>query len=249
MGGDHEVFDTTDWAEVGRARTLHEGRRRSAVGDLIARYWKPVYCYLRRKGHANDQAKDLTQGFFEEVVLGRDLFQQAQQAKGRLRTFLLTALDHYVASAHRSRQAKKRRPEQGLVPLEGPEAFNVPEPASEASPDAAFNYVWASQLLEQALAETKMQCYEGRKTVHWRLFKSRVVDPIMDDAKPPPLPDLCAQLGVPDPAKASNMIVTVKRTFQAVLRDQVRRFAGTEVDVDDEIRDLMEILAKSGARS
>jgi len=249
MGGGDDAFHTTDWADISRARTLHEGRRRSAVGTLIQRYWKPVYGYLRCKGHSNDEAKDLTQGFFEEVVLGRGLFQQADQIKGRLRTFLLTALDRYVASARRSRSAKKRRPREGLIPLEGPESYNIPEPACQASPEAAFDYIWASQLLEDALGQTRMQCYETGKNVHWRLFKARVVDPIMDDVTPPPLPELCARLGVTDPTKASNMIVTVKRTFQAVLRQQVRRLGGTQTDVDQEIHDLMAVLSKNGARS
>ena len=115
MGGTNEAFDTTHWTTIFSARTLDDGRRRESVERLLGRYWKPVYCYLRRKGHDNEAAKDLTQGFFQEVVLGRDLVQKAESQKGRFRTFLLTALDHYVTSVYRADAAKKRRPEEGLV--------------------------------------------------------------------------------------------------------------------------------------
>jgi len=35
------------------------------MGEMLKTYWKPVYCYLRCKGYDNEQAKDLTQGFFQ----------------------------------------------------------------------------------------------------------------------------------------------------------------------------------------
>ena len=87
MGGVQEAFLTTHWSFVDNIDASNEeDRNRALVGLLLKRYWKPVYCYLRRKGYGNEQAKDLTQGFFYEVVLGRQLIEKAERSKGRFRS-------------------------------------------------------------------------------------------------------------------------------------------------------------------
>jgi len=64
MGGSREMFQTTCWTEIISAKTTDQARQKLIINNLLSRYWKPVYCYLRRKGHSNESAKDLTQGFF-----------------------------------------------------------------------------------------------------------------------------------------------------------------------------------------
>ncbi|MBE3124006.1 MAG: hypothetical protein IMZ65_04310, partial [Planctomycetes bacterium] len=100
MGGRGESFETTRWTEIVSARAGDDDRRREALDRILARYWKPVYCWLRRKGYGNEAAKDLTQGFFHEVVVKRGLVAKADRARGRFRAFLLTALRRYATSVH-----------------------------------------------------------------------------------------------------------------------------------------------------
>jgi DNA-directed RNA polymerase specialized sigma24 family protein len=247
MGGSREHFETTDWGLVAGARTLHPDRRRAVLSELARQYWKPVYCYLRRKDYADDVAKDLTQGFFETIVLGNDLFQQADPAKGQFRTFLLTALSRYATSVHRAETAQKRRPEGGLVPLDGSESFQVPEPAARATPEGAFLYAWASDLLSRVIEEVEGQCRRNDQAVHWQAFEARVLGPIMEGADPPALPEVCARLGIAGESQASNLIVTVKRRFQVALRRRVRQVVGSDADVDGEIAELMAALSASGS--
>ena len=40
------------------------------------------------------------------------------------------------------------------------------------------------------------------------------------------------------------MNVTVKRRFQAALRRRVRQYVSSDVEVEQEIRDMMEVLSK-----
>jgi len=101
MGGPRGSFQTTQWSQIQGSKTNNQERRKASINNLMGRYWKPVYCYLRYKGYDNEKAKDLTQGFFHEIILGRELIQHANQEKGRFRTFLLTALDCYVRSVYR----------------------------------------------------------------------------------------------------------------------------------------------------
>lgn len=245
-GGPNESFETTVWTDLLNVRTDDEGRRNALLDQLIRRYWKPIYCYLRRKGKTNEQAKDLTQGFFCDVVLGRGLAEQADQSRGRFRTFLLTALDRYVTSAHRAETAQKRRPPSGLIYIDDAESVEWPA-AGTATPEQAFNHAWASEVLSRVLAAVENECTATGKHAHWQVFFARVVRPIMEGIKPPTLSQVCAECGLPDESKASNMIVTVKRRFKAALRCEVRLMVSSGDDVDAEIKDLIDILAGPGA--
>ena len=246
IGGRQEAFPRTDWAQVLRARTLTPGRRQQAVGAVAEQYWKPVYCYLRRKGKDNEEAKDLTQGFFCEVVLGKDLIQQADADKGRFRTFLLTALDHYVGMEWRKGNRLKRRPEGGVIPLD---AFDEPPavPAGNATPEEAFAYAWASRLLDEVIDDVEAGCREDGYEKHWEVFRQRVLEPLLSGASQPSLAQLCDELGIGDTGQASNMGTTVRRRYKLAIRRRMREFVDSDEEVGQEIRELMKILSKGGA--
>ena len=247
MGGAREDFPTTRWSEIGHAKGSDDPRRRKVVDELVRKYWKPVYCYLRRKGYSNEPAKDLTQGFFHELVLGRELIQRANKAKGRFRTFLLTALDHYVSNIQRAQLREKRHPRGTLVSLQGFEEGPVGLRSKDMRPDEAFTYVWAMELLHEVLGEVEAGCERDGKEKHWEVFAARVLAPIMSGAKATPLGELCNNHRIEDEAKASNMVITVKRRFQAVMRSRVRLYVEADQDVEKEIRDLMTVLSRSHA--
>ncbi len=248
MGGPRDRFETTDWTGIFRAQTQDEDRRRAATEVVCRRYWKPVYCYLRRKGYDNETAKDLTQGFFAEVVLNRELVQKADAAKGRFRNFLLASLERYVLNVHRAEATQKRRPDTALLAMEDIDSFDVPDQAWDATPERAFHRQWAAALLEQVLEEVEQQCLDRDEAAHWQAFRARVVGPIMEDALPLPLNDVCERYGISSPSRASNMIVTVKRRFRAALGRHVRWLVASDADVDQEIEELFAILSAGSAR-
>jgi DNA-directed RNA polymerase specialized sigma24 family protein len=140
MGGTGEVFLTTHWSLLDDAASAEEDRSRALIGLLLDRYWKPVYCYLRRKGYNNEEAKDLTQGFFHQVVLGRKLLQRADPSKGRFRSFLLSALNHYVINVHEAETALKRIPAEKLVSIDMGDPPDLPSALTQSPPDDSFNY-------------------------------------------------------------------------------------------------------------
>jgi RNA polymerase sigma-70 factor (ECF subfamily) len=249
LGGPNERFRTTDWTNIRHAQGGDEAERRGAMATLVGGYWKPIYCFLRRRGRSDEEAKDLTQGFFQEVVLGRRWLEEADRAKGRFRSFLMVSLDHYARSVHRAGACRKRRPEKGLVPLEGAESFSVPEPAHRFTPEEAFHRDWAAALLGQVIADVERQCRARGEATHWEMFAARVLRPILDGSAPPPMADLCARLGVARAARASNMIVTVKRRFRSSLENHVRPLVASDAAVAEEIDDLMAILARTSAGS
>jgi RNA polymerase sigma-70 factor (ECF subfamily) len=244
MGGMKNGFQTTHWSEIRNARTQDQARRRIVIDSLSRRYWKPIYCYLRRKGYDNEQAKDLTQGFFHEVVLGRDLVQRANEARGRFRSFLLTALNNYIVGVHRANVAGKRRPEDGVVSLEEFDEESMSIAAKDMRPEDIFTYVWASVLVDEVISEVRGACFRDGKKVHWQIFRARVLDPIVAGVKPSPVSELCRRFNIENKETVSNMIVTVKRRFQVAMVRRVRQHVDSDEEVEQEIQDLMKILSK-----
>lgn len=53
------------------------------------------------------QSQDLTQGFFERLI-DKNYVGDADPAKGKFRTFLLTSLTNFLANEHDKRMALKR---------------------------------------------------------------------------------------------------------------------------------------------
>jgi len=246
MGGARGSFETTRWTQIRAAKTHDLERRQVSVSNLLERYWKPVYCYLKQKGYSNEDAKDLTQGFFHEIVLGRGLIQQADQKKGRFRTFLLTALDRYTTSVYRKETAKKRRPED-LAQLERAAITDLPTVESKRTPELAFHYTWATNLLDQVLAKIKEEYCDTDRIAYWGVFRATVVAPILEDAEAPSLAELCEQYDIESEKKASNMVITVKRRFATALRNHLRQFVQSDAEVEDEFRTLVEVLSEGGA--
>ena len=244
MGGTGEVFLTTHWSIIENVGSSDEDRNQALLGLLLSKYWKPVYCYLRRKGHTNEQAKDLTQDFFHEVVLGRHLIQKADQSKGRFRSFLLIALNRYLITARTGHAAQKRIPESKLASLDLMHLPELRQSASELTPEDSFNYAWVSSLLEQVLREVETQCHEDGKTVHWHVFHDRILEPIMEKIKPPSMTEICRRYGLESETKASNMMVTVKRRFQTILRNHLRHLVVSEDQVEEELEEIMRFLPK-----
>jgi len=243
MGGARETFLTTHWSLIEGVKE-HEDKDRALIGLLLERYWKPVYCYLRRKGYDNERAKDLTQGFFHEVVLNRHLIERADQSRGRFRTFLLHALNQYLADEQRKEAAQKRIPEGRLVPLDDIRLPELPQEVSHLEPEQCFDYAWKAELLERALSELK-QWYLGRgMDAHWHIFRDRLLRPSMEGLEPPSLARLCEQYEIENEAKASNMLGTVKRQFQTILTKQVRQTVLSGEAAEEELGEMFRFLKK-----
>jgi RNA polymerase sigma-70 factor (ECF subfamily) len=248
MGGNQGAFLTTEWTVIDHIRSGDKSSSVMLINDLLDKYWKPVYCYLRRKGFHNEQAKDLTQGFFLEIVLQRNLIGHADKSRGRFRTFLLTALQQYIAEAQRKQNFRKAKPKGCLLSLDELESSQIPEAPAEFSPEDSFNYAWAAQLLDQLLEEVEAKCRADGKAIHWQVFHDRILRPIMESTDAPSMEEICRRYDVESPGKASNMIVTVNRRFRAALTRHIRRSVMQDCEVDEEFQELVEIFAKGSAR-
>lgn len=226
-----------------------EQTRREILDRIIRAYWRPVYVYLRRLPMSNDDAKDVTQGFFCEIVLTRRLIDQAQPAETRFRTLLLKALQNYVRDRHAHDHRKKRRPSVPLLPLAEIDPGDALIAGSAGDPETGFHHAWAVDLLRGALEQVERNCRQKKQVMHWALFAAMFADPLLKGTARPSLASLCGNLGVTDEATARNLLETPKRQFREACRQAVRPLVEHESEVESEIGDLLRILAVGAAPS
>lgn len=159
----------------------HSPATAAALEKLCRTYWYPIYAELRRRGHTQHDAQDHTQGFFAGL-LRRNSFSQVAAAKGRFRTFLLASLRNFLADQHDARQAAKRGGGVLLIELDALEAEQrfALEPATDESPDKAFDRRWAAALMEQSfarLAAEQAQSGKGQLFSRLKPFLAREIEP------------------------------------------------------------------------
>lgn len=241
-GAPDGAFPATHWSQFVALRAGVGAERTGILNFLIQRYWKPVYCYLRRSGCGEEEAKDLVQDFFS-FCLQRDFFDQADPVRGRFRSFLLGSLQHFLANARRAAHAQKRRPEQGFVPLRDPATASSGgfEPADRTTPEAGFHHAWVTDLIQRVLRRLEQECLATDKQAHYEILRQRLVLPALEGAEPPPLRDLAQRLGLSE-KQAANCLITARRAFQRLLEKEIRAYAGSEDEVVEEMRDLRRFL-------
>ena len=244
MGGKNRIFPVTRWSEIINLKLSDEAQKNLIINELLKRYWKPIYCYLRSKGYNNETAKDITQSFFQEVVLGRELIQKADQTKGLFRTFLLTAIDRYVIDLHRYQATSKRRPDGQMFQLSDIDLSGVPAITSDSTPEQSFHIAWISNLLDRVLCEVKNEFFNNNKKVHWQLFDDKILKSIIESSKSPSLKDMCEKYGIDGEKRVSNMIITVKRRLRKSLERCLRQFARSDSQVKQEILEMLEVFTK-----
>ena len=236
-------FPSTHWSQLRHAANGDATEYAAAIDFLLQRYWKPVYSYLRRKGQSEEDAKDLTQEFFTNW-LTKDLFARADQLRGRFRSLLLSSLDHFVANQRRAERAQRRRPQGGVASLDaliGDEHAGF-DPADLHTPEEAFERVWASDLLHRVLRHFEDECRINSKMQLFELFRLRIIGPALYSAAAPPLAEVAPAMGLTK-VQAKNRVVTARRAFQRLLKEEIALYASKE-ELAEEESDLFRILSE-----
>src|ERR1041385_1254581 len=110
-------FTTTRWSLVSAACDSQTAGSNEALNELCRTYWQPVFAFVRRTVSNPDDARDLTQGFFADLLRDRSL-SRADAQEGRFRSFLLGALKHFLADERDRARAKERGGRIEFVPLD-----------------------------------------------------------------------------------------------------------------------------------
>lgn len=143
--------------------------RQQALEHLCHTYWYPVYAYIRRHGHDEDAAKDLTQEFFVHF-LERRFLDRADPSKGRFRSFLLKSAQRFLQDEWDKSRAQKRGGGKAVLSLDQEDAaerYRL-EAVDDLSPDKLFDRRWARVVLEQAAHRLRE---EQKSTGHIELYE------------------------------------------------------------------------------
>jgi RNA polymerase sigma factor (sigma-70 family) len=164
------VFSTTHWSVVLAAGQQKSPEAAQALEKLCRTYWQPLYVYVRRRGYNPDDAQDLTQQFFA-LFLEKEGFSLADPDRGKFRTFLLTAIQHFLADEWKRAHRAKRGGGARVVSLDTQAAEERCRAglAEALPPDRAYERCWAITLLEQVLSSLRGQYLQAGKG---RLFEA-----------------------------------------------------------------------------
>jgi RNA polymerase sigma-70 factor (ECF subfamily) len=231
-------FPTTQWSRVVTAASCDASEAREALSSLCQAYWYPIYAYVRHRGHAPEQAQDLTQDFFA-YILERDLIALADPTRGRFRAFLRTLCARQLAD-HRDRQnAAKRGGGRSPLPIDPGDAERryACEPADELTPERIFDRSWALTLLSRVVERLRREYDDaGRSDRLEELLAILTRDPASDSQA-----EIARRLGTTE----GNVRVAVhrlRRRYGLLLREEIAATVGDEAQIDDEIRDLFSAL-------
>lgn len=156
----HQPFPPTQWSVVLSARADDSEERSQALQQICQTYWHPIYAYARKRGFPPADAEDVTQEFFADLLQKKE-FENLQERKGKLRTFLLVAARNFMANEWKKRKAQKRGGDVTVLSIDVIEAEDRTclEPADSLTPEAIFERHWASSILN-AVMQRLHESYE-----------------------------------------------------------------------------------------
>ena len=243
----YDPFPSTSWSLIGRAGHADPAVQRAALAELLQRYLGPLRCYLVNvRRLRQDRADDLLQGFLVSKVLEDELIRFADPNRGKFRTFLLTALNHFIISEFRHESAQKRRPAEGLDGYDADD-LAAETPAPQGRPEDAFDLAWAREILALSMSSMEAECQRTHRLDIWGIFQQRVLAPFAQatqDSDVLSYDELVARFDLKSPAQAANILITAKRMFIRSLRAVIAEYEPDESRIDEEIADFRRILAR-----
>lgn len=230
-------FPTTRWSMVVAAGIGEDPAGRAALESLCAGSWEPLYAFARRGGAGPEEAADLVQGFFADL-LERDAIRAADPGRGRFRTFLLASFRHHASKVRARDRAAKRGGGATAIPLDfaAGERRYLAEPVDDRTPEGVYERQWTLALLERVL-ERLRAAYSGDRAELFETLRPWLVA----GASPPSHAEAANRLGMGEGA-VKVALHRMRRRYRDLLREAIAETVESPDEVDDEIRHLLDSL-------
>jgi RNA polymerase sigma-70 factor (ECF subfamily) len=235
-----DEFATTHWSVVLAAGDRRAPAASQALAELCESYWYPLYAFIRRRVSDVDEAQDLTQAFFEQL-LERATFEAADPERGRFRAFLLTACKRFLINEWHKDRALKRGGGRPLLSLDfesGESKLGLV--ASDAlSPEQIYDQKWAITLLERVMDQLRGEYAAKQRLAHFEMLKHYL-------AGSPPGADYAQAartIGISE-TTAKVAVHRMRKRYRELLRCEIAQTVERPEDIDDEIRDLFAVLGQ-----
>jgi RNA polymerase sigma factor (sigma-70 family) len=235
-------FVSTHWSVVLAAKEGDEETASAALEKLCRTYWPPLYAFIRREGHSEAEAKDLTQEFFLRLV-GREFLQRLRHQQGKFRSFLLTFLKHFLLEQRGKARAQKRGGGRIIVSLDelADQGSFLGEPVDEFSPDQLFELRWAQTIFQVALNRLREEYSEAGKVELFDVLKD--LQPRESGA--PTYAKIGARFGMTE-AAVKSAVQRMRARHRQILREEIANTVMQPTEVDEEIRHLRAVLSRGG---
>ncbi len=212
---------------------------RAALEQLCRTYWYPLYCYIRRRGYGHEDAQDLTQGFLLRW-LGSNSFARADASKGRLRSFLLAGLNHFLSDQRDRASAQKRGGGQTTLPFmdtQGADERYRLEAVDQRSPERLFEQRWAMTLLDQVLARAEQEFREAGKFGLFQRLRVFLIAGTGEES----YAQVGADLGMSREA-VKKAVQRMRHRYYELFREEVAHTVADPTEVEEELRHLSAVI-------
>ena len=231
-------FPTTRWSRILRAGDSADPGARAALEELCRDYWFPLYAFARRRGLPSVEAEDVVQGLLADLLERGDL-ANLNRSKGRFRSFLRAACEHYLANLRDRDRAAKRGGGVTIVSIDrfDAESRYDREPAHGLTAERVFERQWALTLLDRVLERLEAEMGQAGKA---SLF-ARLRPALQGDALAPSYAEIGVELGMSDGA-VRVAAHRLRARYRELVREEVGRTTDDPAAVDEEIGELMAAL-------
>ena len=235
IGGAQQAFRSTLWTVVLKAKDLSSPDRRQALETLIQTYWKPIYFFVRRKGNDPDTSKDMVQGFFA-ALLEKNFLQYVERGKGKFRSFLLTALEHFMINEYERIRAEKRGGGRLSFSLDFSEAESQVSgrPGQGETPEKVFLQNWAHRVMAEALRELKRDYVEEGRDAEFEALRLHLTE---GTHGAPSYAEIAGTLGLTED-DIRKRIYRAREGYRKAIYEVTRSYTDNEDDAQEELRDL-----------
>jgi RNA polymerase sigma-70 factor (ECF subfamily) len=233
--GPSKRFTTTEWSLVLAAAATDSPASRDALESLCGRYWYPVYAEVRSAGHDSESARDLTQGFFAQL-LERKALAVADPERGKFRNFLKASLKNYLSHQAERESAQKRGGGVSTVVLEFDDAEKryAQEAAHNPTPEEVFDRRWAHTMLQQVLDRLREEMDQAGSLEQFE----RLAPFLMGQGETTSYRNLAIRWDTTEAAIKMG-VLRLRREFGKLLRAEIGHTVGDRRDVNAEIRFLL----------
>jgi len=249
IGGQDRAFPQTSWTLIRNATGVGPSEAKTRLGALLATYWKPVYHFIRvhwRK--SNEDAKDLTQGFFSVLLEGGELSKAAQE-HGTFRSYLKAMLGHFLVDEHRRSEALKRGGAAARISMELAEVDSFVADPETISPEAAFDRAWISTLMAQGMKDLESALRSEGREFYFHAFQLYyLTEPSPSfpestnqkdgEAVDPSHESVANQLGL-QAYDVNNYLIYARRKLRLLLKERISSYSATEKDALQEFGFLL----------
>ena len=232
-------FATTHWSVVLAAGGDSTSSASAALEQLCRTYWYPLYAFVRRKGHSSEDAQDLTQTFFARL-LEKNYVAQADRERGRFRTFLLAALNHFLADEWDKSQRLKRGGGREIISFDAvsaEERYRL-EPIDLLDAAKLYERRWVTTLFDQVLARLEQEFRDAGKRELFDGLKSSL---LAEDAGLS-YAELGTRLGLKEDA-VKQAVHRIRRRYRELFREEIAQTVDGSGEVEDELKHLFAVLS------